>query len=41
VHLLHAAQGLLPLKMRRFMDVAAPRLRRDLAAIGGAAASPR
>ncbi len=30
VHLIHAAQGLMPLKMRRFLDFAAPRLRRIL-----------
>jgi DNA-binding transcriptional LysR family regulator len=27
VHLVHAARGQLPLKMRRFLDFAAPRLR--------------
>jgi DNA-binding transcriptional LysR family regulator len=32
VNLLHAAQGLLPLKMRGFLDFAAPRLRQALAA---------
>ncbi len=32
VHLIHAGQGLLPLKMRRFLDFAAPRLRQSLAA---------
>ena len=31
VHLLHAGQGLLPLKMRRFLDVAVPWLRAALA----------
>ncbi|HEX4766875.1 MAG TPA: LysR family transcriptional regulator [Lichenihabitans sp.] len=31
VHLLHAGQGLLPLKTRRFLDFAVPRLRRALA----------
>lgn len=31
VHLVHAARDLLPLKMRRFLDFAAPRLRRSLA----------
>jgi len=30
VHLIHAAQGLMPLKMRRFLDFAVPRLRRIL-----------
>jgi DNA-binding transcriptional LysR family regulator len=30
VHLVHAGQGLLPLKMRRFLDFAVPRLRRVL-----------
>jgi DNA-binding transcriptional LysR family regulator len=28
IHLLHAARGHMPLKMRRFLDYAAPRLRR-------------
>jgi DNA-binding transcriptional LysR family regulator len=32
VHLMHAAQGRLPLKMRRFLDFAAPRLRKSLLA---------
>lgn len=32
VHLIHAQQGLLPLKMRRFLEFAAPRLRRSLLA---------
>jgi len=40
VHLLHAHQGLLPLKMRRFLDFAAPRIRKSLLAsqqqLGGA-----
>jgi DNA-binding transcriptional LysR family regulator len=31
VHILHAGQGQLPLKMRRFLEFAAPRLRRSLA----------
>jgi DNA-binding transcriptional LysR family regulator len=31
VHLIHAAQGLMPLKMRSFLDFAAPRLRKALA----------
>lgn len=30
VHLVHAARGQMPLKMRRFLDVAAPRLRQEL-----------
>jgi DNA-binding transcriptional LysR family regulator len=30
VHLIHAAQGLMPLKMRSFLDFAAPRLRKTL-----------
>ncbi|MES2294111.1 MAG: LysR family transcriptional regulator [Pseudomonadota bacterium] len=33
VHLVHAAQGMLPHKMRSFLDFAAPRLRRSLDAI--------
>jgi DNA-binding transcriptional LysR family regulator len=33
VQLIHAAQGLMPLKMRRFLDFAAPRLRKTLAAL--------
>jgi DNA-binding transcriptional LysR family regulator len=32
VHLVHASHALAPLKMRRFMEFAAPRLRRSLAA---------
>jgi DNA-binding transcriptional LysR family regulator len=32
VHLVHAGQALAPLKIRRFMEFAAPRLRRSLAA---------
>jgi DNA-binding transcriptional LysR family regulator len=32
VHLVHAGQALVPLKMRRFIEFAAPRLRRSLAA---------
>jgi len=32
VHLMHAAQGRLPLKMRLFLDFAAPRLRKSLLA---------
>jgi DNA-binding transcriptional LysR family regulator len=31
VHLIHAGQGLLPLKMRSFLEFAVPRLRRALA----------
>jgi DNA-binding transcriptional LysR family regulator len=31
VHVIHAGQGLLPLKMRRFLEFAAPRLRKVLA----------
>jgi len=31
VHILHTGQGPLPLKMRRFLEVAAPRLRKSLA----------
>jgi len=37
VHLVHAARGQMPLKMRRFLDVAAPRLRQALSEIS----SPR
>jgi DNA-binding transcriptional LysR family regulator len=33
VNLVHAAQGSLPLKMRAFLDFAAPRLRHALAAL--------
>lgn len=36
VHLVHAARGQMPLKMRRFLDAAAPRLRAILAEIAGA-----
>jgi len=32
IHLIHAHQGLLPLKMRRFLDFAAPRIRKSLLA---------
>jgi DNA-binding transcriptional LysR family regulator len=35
VHLVHAARGQMPLKMRRFLDMAAPRLRQVLADMGG------
>jgi DNA-binding transcriptional LysR family regulator len=34
VHLVHAARGLMPLKMRHFLDFAAPRLRQALQSIG-------
>jgi DNA-binding transcriptional LysR family regulator len=34
VHLVHAPRGQLPLKMRRFLDFAAPRLRSTLRALG-------
>jgi len=37
VHLLHIPRGQMPLKMRRFLDFAAPRLRASLAAIGSGA----
>jgi DNA-binding transcriptional LysR family regulator len=37
VHLIHATRGQMPLKMRRFLDFAAPRLRKALARIGSAA----
>lgn len=40
VHLLHAARGHMPLKMRRFLDFAAPRLRQALADIAPANATP-
>jgi DNA-binding transcriptional LysR family regulator len=33
VHLIHATRGQMPLKMRRFLDFAAPRLRKALTAI--------
>lgn len=35
VHLVHASRGQMPLKMRHFLDFAAPRLRRAVASIGG------
>jgi DNA-binding transcriptional LysR family regulator len=35
VNLIHAGQGLLPLKMRRFLEFAAPRLRKSLTADPG------
>jgi len=37
VHLVHATRGQMPLKMRSFLDFAAPRLRKALAMIGSAA----
>ena len=37
VHLVHAVRGQLPLKMRRFLDVAAPRLRERLDGLASAA----
>jgi len=37
VHLIHAARGQMPLKMRLFLDFAVPRLRETLCAIGAAA----
>ena len=37
IHLVHTTRGQMPLKMRRFLDFAAPRLRKALAAIGSAA----
>src|SRR5579871_989550 len=36
VHLIHATRGQMPLKMRRFLDFAAPRLRKALARVGSA-----
>jgi hypothetical protein len=33
VHLVHAGQGALPLKTRAFLDLAAPALRKALAAL--------
>lgn len=35
VNLVHASRGQMPLKMRRFLDFAAPRLRKGVATIGG------
>jgi len=32
VHLMHVSRGQMPLKMRRFLDFAAPRLRRAIEA---------
>lgn len=37
IHLVHTTRGQMPLKMRRFLDFAAPRLRKALTAIGSAA----
>jgi len=37
IHLVHVPQGQMPLKMRRFLDFAAPRLRKSLAQLGSAA----
>jgi DNA-binding transcriptional LysR family regulator len=37
IHLVHAASGQMPLKMRRFLDFAAPRLRQAVGRIGSAA----
>lgn len=34
IHLVHVPRGQMPLKMRRFLDFAAPRLRKSLAGIG-------
>ncbi|MCB1801229.1 MAG: LysR family transcriptional regulator, partial [Gammaproteobacteria bacterium] len=36
VHLVHASRGRMPLKMRRFLDFAAPRLRETLCQISDA-----
>ena len=41
VHLIHASRGQLPLKMRRFLDFAVPRLRRRLAGIASFAKNSR
>jgi hypothetical protein len=35
IHLLHAARGQMPLKTRRFLDFAAPKLRHALDGLGG------
>ncbi len=40
VHLVHAGQALLPLKLRRFMEFAAPRLRKSLAADSAKLSAP-
>lgn len=36
IHLVHAPRGQMPLKMRRFLDFAAPRLRKSLVKLGAA-----
>jgi DNA-binding transcriptional LysR family regulator len=36
VHLMHLPRSQMPLKMRRFLDFAAPRLRKSLTAISAA-----
>ena len=36
VHVIHVARGRMPLKLRRFLDYAVPRLRRDLQALADA-----
>jgi len=41
VHLVHSGQGTLPLKLRTFLDHAAPRLRQALAALPGGAGAAR
>jgi DNA-binding transcriptional LysR family regulator len=40
IHLIHAARGALPLKMRAFLDAALPRLRADLARLSQAPDEP-
>ncbi|WP_233832600.1 LysR family transcriptional regulator [Paraburkholderia sp. ZP32-5] len=40
VHLVHASRGQMPLKMRRFLDFAAPRLREMLVKVGACAGRP-
>ena len=40
VHLIHAARGQLPLKMRRFLDFAVPRMRERLSRVSGIAGEP-
>jgi len=40
IHLLHAARGQLPLKTRRFLDFAAPRLRAALDVLAAEAPGP-
>ncbi len=37
IHLIHVSRNQMPLKMRRFLDFAAPRLRKSLATIGSTA----